>query len=139
MIIDPDKYLREAYINALAPLGVPIWEGGVPLDAVIPEYYILIGGHVNSRKLVNKITWEWNCSLTLDVHRNNPLGFSDSAGADDMVGAALSAIEAGISASGFRVKTTQLQDTVRQDFDTVTHSVNRRLVRYLHWLSRRET
>lgn len=138
MIFDPDKYLREAYINALAPLGVPVWEGSVPPDAEIPEYYILIGGHVDARKLVNKFTWEWNCSLTLDVHRNNPLGYSDSEGADDLVGQAVTAIESGIAASGFRVKTTQLQDTLRQDFNTVTHSVNRRLVRYLHWLSRRE-
>lgn len=138
MIFDPDKYLREAYINALAPLGVQIWEGGVPLDAIIPKEYILVGGHVNSRRVVNKISWEWNCSLSLDVHCNHPLGFSDSEAADDLVGQAVTAIEAGIATSGFTVKTTQLQDTVRQDFDTVTHSVNRRIVRYLHWLSRRE-
>lgn len=135
-MVNPEKYVRAAYIAAIATqTAVPVWAKKVPKNtSPVPSRYILISSQTKERTEVSKSCWEWLCSITVDIVFQGPAGYSDTEQIDDVEEAVLTAIEAGITAQGFIVKSVDLVQTSDLDAETPTQSIERRIVIYQHWL-----
>lgn len=134
MLISPDKYIRKAYIEALANAGVPVYAKKVPIDKNIPQKYILLSTQSKQRTAVSKNGWEWNTQITIDIVFKGVKGVSQGDKVDDVEGLVIDAIENGISVDNFAVKSTDLLNSQPLDTETATESIERRILIYEHWL-----
>lgn len=134
MLISPDKYIRKAYIIALANAGVPVYAKKVPISATIPQKYILLSTQTKQRTAVSKNGWEWNTQITVDIVFAGTKGISQGDKVDDVEGIVIEAIENGITVDGFNVKSTILLNSQPLDTETPTQSIERRILIYEHWL-----
>lgn len=134
MLISPDKYIRKAYIEALANAGVPVYAKKVPIDKNIPQKYILLSTQTKQRTAISKNGWEWNTQITVDIVFKGAKGVSQGDKVDDVEGAVIDAIENGITVDGFAVKSTDLISSQPLDSETPTQSIERRILIYEHWI-----
>lgn len=140
-VINPDKYIRLAYKNALnsfAP-GVPIWEKRVPIGTTPPPLYYLISTQTKNETERSKDGYEWMCSIVIECVSIQGAGNASSIPINDLEEKLLSAVETGIEVSGFDVKETVFVDSVSLDIDGDTDSIYRRVVTYQHWLNMKTT
>lgn len=135
MLISPDKYIRKAYIEALANAGVPVYAKKVPIDKNIPQKYILLSTQTKQRTATSKDDrWEWLTQITIDIVFVGAKGISQTDKVDDVEGLVIEAIENGITVEGFAVKSTDLLNSQPLDDETPTQSIERRILIYEHWL-----
>ncbi|MFA6087486.1 hypothetical protein [Mucilaginibacter sp.] len=134
MLISPDKYIRKAYIEALANAGVPVYAKKVPIDKAIPQKYILLSTQTKQRTAVSKNGWEWNTQITIDMVFIGEKGISQTDKIDDLEGIVIEVIENGISVDGFAVKSTVLINSQPLDTETPKESIERRILIYEHWV-----
>lgn len=135
MLVSPDKFIRKAYLTALAGVGVPAYAGKVPISVTpIPQQYILLTTQTKQRTAVSKNGWEWNTQITIDIIYNGKKGFSQMDKVDDTEGKVIEAIENGISVEGFAVKSTELVNSQPLNAETDTQSIERRILIYEHWV-----
>jgi hypothetical protein len=134
MLISPDKYIRKAYLAALAGAGVPVYAKKVPIDKAIPQKYILLSTQTKQRTAVSKNGWEWNTQITIDIVFVGVKGVAQTDKVDDVEGAVIEAIENGITVDGFAVKSTDLINSQPLDIETPTQSIERRILIYEHWV-----
>lgn len=134
MLISPDKYIRKAYIEALANAGVPVYAKKIPIDKNIPQKCILLSTQTKQRTAISKNGWEWNTQITVDIVFVGAKGVSQTDKVDDVEGAVIDAIESGITVDGFAVKSTDLISSQPLDSETPTQSIERRILIYEHWL-----
>lgn len=134
MLVSPDKFIRKAYLTALAGVGVQLYAGKVPVDKTIPEHYILLSTQTKQRTAVSKNGWEWNTQITVDIIYRGKKGYSFMDRVDDTEGKVIEAIENGISVEGFAVKSTELVNSQPLNAETDTQSIERRILIYEHWV-----
>lgn len=140
-VINPDKYIRLAYKNALnsfAP-GVPIWEKKFPTGTTPTGLYYLISTQTRNETERSKDGYEWLCSITIECVSVQGLGNASSVPINDLEEKLLSAVETGIDVSGFDVKETLFVDSISLDIEGQTDSIYRRVVTYQHWLNMKIT
>lgn len=140
MFVNPDKYIRDAYITALtSATGLPAYDSGVPIDVdPLPTKYFLVGSQTKNRFGVSKCGHEWMCSTQVQAISVNEKGFNSMAVVDDMVQGVINAAPT-ISVSGFTVKMTRFVDDPVSNIETQTNTINRKVVMHEHWLNNAAT
>lgn len=136
--INPNKYIRQAYINGLQGIA-PIWEKKVPKNATVPNKYFLISTQTRRETERKKCDYEWMCSIVIECISIQALGFGNSEPIDDLEESLISFVDSDITVAGFDVKETFFIDSIPLDTETPTNSIYRRVVTYEHWLNRLET
>jgi len=139
-ILNPDKYLRTAYVDALRPAltGVNVWAKKIPKDVTpLPKRYVLITSQTKSRTEVSKGCYEWLCSIMVDVFNVNVAGYAKPENNDDYEEIIIDTIESGIVVPFFQVKSYDFIDSIDLDIETPAQSLERRVIVYQHWLCQR--
>lgn len=137
-MLNPDKYIRKAYIDALSlATGLTVYDKGVPKDTdILPDEYIVIRSQTKQRTSISKSLWEWNSQITIDIISVNELGYYSTLKVDDYEQSAITSIESGLTIANFNNKSTRFIDSVPLDIDTKTNTINRKVLVYEHWLNR---
>lgn len=84
MLQNPNKYIRKAYITALAGIGTPIWDKRIPADTPIPATYILIQNQTKTEIQRSKCDKAWNVTTVIDIYDRSQRGYADSSILDDI-------------------------------------------------------
>lgn len=131
-MLNPDKYIRAAYVGKFTP----IWEKKVPKDITSPPAnYYLISTQSKQPTERKKDCFEWQCQIVIECISIQPMGFSSSIAINDMEEQVISTIENGIEVENFDVKSYQFIDSISLDTETATNSIYRRVITYEHWLA----
>lgn len=132
---NPNKYIRQAYMAALAGIDVPVYDMKVPKSVIPhPEPYILLSAQTKTQNSMGRGCHAEDCTITLDIISVQALGYGSRAVLDDTEEQVHNAISAGISVAGFSVISTRREDSYDASLDTDAQSVYRRILRYRHVL-----
>lgn len=146
-IINPDKYIRKAFINAIeSATGLPVWHKKVPKDTnPVPVKYIIIDNQSKGQNTIAKSTtdannyFEWYCTLDVNIYNINPVGYSKTSVIDDIEQTVINVILNGINIDFFSNKNASILDTQDLSSESSTQSIDRKLVKFEHWLNRAES
>lgn len=137
----PDKYIRKAYLLAIAAQFVtdgitcPIYDMQVPKDtSPVPPLRLILSTQTKKQANTSKCGHDWNASILLDIIYEQQQGFTDRSVVDDVETSVNSAIdvEEDIDCPPFTIYNTQILDTHDMSLQTPTKSITRRLVRIQH-------
>jgi hypothetical protein len=137
-MINPDKYIRKAYLGYI--LGTPIYDKEVPKNIdPIPKSYILITSQTKSQENTSKCGHDWNCTIVLDIVATFTQGYADTAMVDDIEESISNVIDLQqdqiLIDAGFTVYNTQMLSSTDMTLDTKTQTIIRKIVRYGHQIS----
>lgn len=145
--LNPSKYIRLAYITALElATGVKVWHRMVPKNVVVPASYIILDSQTKNETVNAKPSeggeggtyFEWLCTLDVNIYKINEKGYSSAAVVDDLEQIVINVIRTGVSIPNFRNKDTRILESIALDAETDTKSIDRRIVKFEHWLDRSE-
>jgi hypothetical protein len=148
-MVNPDKYIRKAYIDMCKVFMPNTWEAGVPINMTpIPSFYILITNQTRNETEITKGVIddngeldmygakEWLCTVTVDINRVQPLGNYGSAPVDDLEQQIMNVIENdGLVVEGFVVKSARLVQSQPLVDSSKTQTITRKVFTYEHWLN----
>lgn len=147
-MVNPDKYIRKAYVDLCKTFLPETWEAGVPINITpSPTFYILITNQTRNETEVSKgvvdedgnltnSTKEWLCTITVDINRKQPLGNYGSAPVDDLEQQIMNVIENdGLIVPGFIVKSHRLVQSQPLTASNTTQTITRKVFTYEHWLN----
>ncbi len=146
IILNPNKYIREAYVNALeTATGLNVWEDRVPKTVTnVPKQYILITNQTKNETANAKNTdensqltyFEWLCTIDVQIYNENAKGYSKTSVVDDIEETVISVIRNGVSIPNFYNKNTSILESIDLPVETTTKSFDRRIVKFEQWLNR---
>lgn len=146
IILNPNKYIRQAYIDALSlATGLDVWEDRVPKTInPVPKQYILLLNQTknetanakNESEYYQLTYFEWLCTVDVQIFNINQKGYSRTEIVDDIEEKVMSIIRNGITIPNFSNKNTSILDSLDLPLETVTQSVDRRVIKFEQWLSR---
>jgi hypothetical protein len=147
--MNPDKYIRKAYIDGLSLLtGLPAYHKRLPVDIYpLPSMYILIttqtknesgtkGKQLSTSLSAFRLT-EWMCSITIEIIRVNERSFGSYASVEDVEEQIIDWVRTQLQVPEFYVKETELVDSISLDIDTDTVSMDRKVLTFQHWVNER--
>lgn len=133
-MVNPDKYIRTAYVNLCAQF-LPTWEMGIPKTVTMPPMYALITNQTRNETERNKDGHEWLCTVTIDLNSVQPAGYFGSDELDDIEQSIMNVIEGDLLVvPGFMVKETRLVQSQPLSGTNSTVSITRKVFTYEHWL-----
>lgn len=150
MALNPDKYIRQAYVDMCKVFMPNTWEAGIPINITpSPSFYILITNQTRNETEVSKgvvnedeeleqnNAKEWLCTITVDINRVQPLGNYGSAPLDDLEQQIMNVIEGetGIIVPGFKVKSARIVQSQPLTASSKTQTITRKVFTYEHWLN----
>jgi len=128
----PDTPVRKAFVSALDPVGIPIYDMEVPKSVDVPGSYILMTTQTNSQADTSKCGHNWWHSILLDVVSVQDQGYVDRSVLDgicDSINQIIDTLDS-IGIPGFVVYNTQVIDTHDMTLTTQTKIISRKLMRY---------
>lgn len=147
-MVNPDKYIRKAYVDMCKVFLPETWELGIPMNITpTPNFYILITnqtlnetevskGVVNDEGELTKSTKEWLCTITVDINRVQPKGNYASAPVDDIQQSIMNVIENDqLVVPGFIVKSARLVQSQPLTASNSTQTITRKVFTYEHWIN----
>lgn len=136
-MLNPNKYIRKAYIDAIkAETGLNVWHKRIPKDVVMPLRYILLDSQTKQETVKAKTDYyEWLCTLDVQIFNVNEKGYSNGAAVDDIEESIIEVIRGGVAVSNFYNKETQILESIDLDVETVDKSIDRRVIKFEHWLN----
>lgn len=144
-ILNPDKYVRIGYIAALqAATGLKVWHRRIPKNVTVPAKYIILDTQsknetVNAKNNEERETYfEWLVTLDVNIYNVNQLGYSNAEAVDDIEQIVISVIRQWINIPNFNNKNTEIIESQDLSADTTTQSIDRKLIKFEHWLNRAE-
>lgn len=132
---NPNKPIRTAYITAFSALGVPVWAKKVPKGVTIPQVYVLLHSQTKNTTAEDKDSFEWLCTMVVDIVSRREAGYSKPEILDDLEEQINEIIFEEIPIPYFINKETSLVDSRDIDTETTTHSIERRLITFQHWVN----
>jgi len=136
--LNPNKYIRQAYIQALSvATGLNVWHKKVPKTVnPIPKQYLLLDSQTKNETVKAKLDYfEWLATLDLQIYNYNPKGFTDTEKVDNIEEIVIETIRVnGISIPNFSNKNVDILDSIDLDLETDTNSIDRRIIKFEHWL-----
>lgn len=121
----PDKYLRKSLIDALPEYKT--FDVGVPNDEPLPDEYIIVSSITRREDDLAKGCFEWDLSVQVDIYSYNIKGFFSSAIVEDMEAYVLDKSKE-VVIDGFVNKDCRLVQSRPMNYETPTHTVNRRVL-----------
>lgn len=144
-ILNPDKHVRIGYIEALqAATGLKVWHRRIPKNVTVPAKYIILDAQsknetVNAKNHdVRGTYFEWLVTLDVNIYNVNQLGYSNAEAVDDIEQIVISVIRQGINIPNFTNKNTEIIESQDLSADTTTQSIDRKIIKFEHWLNRSE-
>jgi len=134
-MLNQNKYIRKAIIQALSP--IPVFSNFVPKSIDTPDRYVLITSMGKQEFARAKNCYEWQVSFNLDVFRVGTLGYDFSTDVDDMCEVIIPAIKELVSEE-VQIKNVYLEFENDLSFDSTTNSINRRVLTYSVWCNYQE-
>jgi hypothetical protein len=142
MILNPDKFIRAAYIESLqTATGVKVWHKKIPKNtSPVPSKYIILDSLTKNETVKAKGEYfEWLCTIDVNIYNVKASGYSSAAVVDDLEQVVLNVVRMGnVRVMGFSNKNTAILETQDLSAETTTQSVDRKLIKFEHWLSRGE-
>lgn len=135
MMINPNKYIRQSIIQALAP--IKVWDNMVPKNVVSPSSYCLITSMGKQEFARAKNCYEWLVSFNLEVIHVGQFGYSYSAVLDDMIADIIPKMKSLTNAT-IRIKNVDLEFERDLSFNSGTNTINRRVISYEIWCDYQE-
>jgi len=145
--LNPDKYLRAAYITALeSATGLKVWHKRIPKNVTAPSKYIILDSLSKNETLIakpsegeNKNTYfEWACTVDVNIYNVNVAGYSNAAQVDDVEQKVISIVRSGIEIPNFKNRDTRILESLDLSAETTTQSIDRKMVKFEHVLDRVE-
>lgn len=143
-MVNPDKYIRKAYIDLCKTFIPDVWEEGVPKTVKpLPELYILITNQSRNETEVSKgienevnSSKEWLCTVAVDINHVRVAGYFGSEQVDDIEQQIMNVVDLELLVvPGFKVKETRLVLSQPLSGTTSTQTVSRKVITYEHWLN----
>jgi len=140
-MLNPNKYVRKAYLTLLAGISVPIFNRRIPINLTIPETYILISSQSTNISRENKCGHGWEVSVTLDIVSTQDVSFVDVGKVDDIEQEISDRLDlwtnsqTEIEIPPFVVYHTTFQNSQDFELETDTQTQLRKVVRYNHILN----
>jgi len=133
---NPSKYIRAAYIARLKSItGLNVWDKLVPKNITQPTMYIILDGQAKNETVNAKGEYfEWLSTIDVNIYRINEKGYSAGASIDDIEEQVLNAIRFGVPIAGFSNKNTKIIESMTLDAETTTQSIDRRVIKFEHWV-----
>lgn len=143
-MINPDKYIRRAYLIALANISsgsvsVPVFDRRVPISVKpIPSTRIIISSQTKSIADETKCGHGWDCSILLDIISEQNISFVNTAIVDDIEEQISNMIDLWQASKGellippFKCYRTAFSDSHDMDLETPTLTIIRKVIRYTH-------
>ena len=146
-MVTPDKYIRRAYLIALAnvssgSVSVPIYDRRVPVNVIpTPATRIIISSQTKQIANETKCGHGWQCSILLDVISEQNNSFVNTAIVDDIEEQISDQIDIwqakdhDIKIPPFVCYRTLFSDSHDIEIETPTTTIIRKLIRYTHTLN----
>lgn len=146
--MNPDKYIRAAYITGLESVtGLDVWHKKVPKNVTpTPSMYIILGTQTKNetpkaKGQVSDITafrrTEWMCTIVVDINRVMPQGYSNASAVDDVEEQVIDWVRTQLNIPQFYVKETEITNITSLDIDDSETSIDRKVITITHWLNER--
>lgn len=136
--LNPNKYVRTAYISALElATGLKVWHRVVPKTvSPIPKNYILLDSQTKNETVKAKTDYfEWLVTLDVHIFNYNVKGYSDASKVDDIEEIVNRTIRInGVTIPNFSNKEVEMLDSIPLPLETDTNSIDRTVIKYQHWL-----
>jgi len=140
-MLNPNKYVRKAYLTLLSGISVPIFNRRIPINLTIPATYILISSQSTNISRENKCGHGWEVSVTLDIVSTQDVSFVDVGKVDDIEQEISDRLDlwtnsqTEIEIPPFVVYHTTFQNSQDFELETDTQTQLRKVVRYNHILN----
>lgn len=142
MIVNPNKYIRSAYVSALKlATRLPVWYKKVPITVKpIPSKYIILDSQTKNETTNGKIDcFEWLTTIDVNIYNIVTLGTSDASVVDDLEQIVINTCRISMRLDGgFSNKNTKILESLDLSLDTSTTSVDRKLIKFQIWVDRVE-
>lgn len=147
MAVNPDKYIRRAYLIALTnvsmgSVAVPVFDRRVPINIKpIPSTRIIISSQSKQAFNETKCGHGWECSVLLDIITEQNNSFVNTAIVDDIEQQISDQIDIwqakghDILIPPFTCYYTRFSDSHDIELETPTTTIIRKLIRYTHRLN----
>jgi hypothetical protein len=133
MLQNPNKYIRKAFLLALANVGVQGWDKRIPANETIPQTYYLISNQTKTEIQRTKCDKAWQVVTTIDIFHRENRGFSDSAIVDDLeeliTDALAPDVQTDLAIPPFIVYNTFVESPVDLPQETINETVLHRALR----------
>lgn len=134
MLKNPNKYVRKAYITALANIGVPVYDKKLPADVGLLETYVLIQGQTKSETLRTKCGKGWQVYTNIDIYYRSNRGYADSAVIDDLeeliTDALAPSVQTDLAIPPFTVYNTFVDEPTDLPQETANETILHRVLRF---------
>lgn len=135
-MVNPNKYIRTAYLTAFAALTVPAWSKKVPKDVIpIPDNYVLLISQTKNTTERSKDGFEWLCTIVFDIISRQEAGYASTVIVDNVEEDIIDIVESDIAIAGFTVKDINLISSLDLDSEEDEASIVRRVLTYQFWFS----
>lgn len=137
-MINPDRYLRTAYVTALkSATGLPVYAKSVPAGTT-EKKYIILDSQSKSQTVKAKVNYfEWLARINVNIYSINDAGNFAPINTDDIEQIVLNVVLGGVQITGFNNKNTDLISTQDLSLNFASKAVDRKLLIFEHWLSER--
>lgn len=134
-INNPNTAIRTAIVSSLGmATGLIVNKDRVPLNTIpIPTKYILLQSQAKQPTERTKDCYEWLASINIDIYIINTLGYVDGIPIDNYEEQVINAMES-LNIPNWNLKRVLLIQSNDLPVDTVTTSVERRVLQYNLWL-----
>lgn len=129
-LINPNKYIRQAIINALSPL--PTYSNRVPKSINTPNMYAVIESQGKVEYAGSKDGNEWEVNLNLSIYKLNAIGNDAAYELDDELERIIPLLK-NLKHPLIGIKNATLESEVDMTFDTSTNTINRKILTYTFW------
>jgi len=140
--------LRKSYLEILTPLlGIVGFDTSIPIDYdPLPTEYFLVSdvtrtptqyGKGNSSTVTAFRQSENRIFMNVDICVINELGFHSSLSVENIIEVVIDAISTSLNPDGYYVKETKVVNTVPLHIVTDTQNIQRKVVSFEHWISKR--
>lgn len=130
-MLNPNKYIRQAIIQAIAPL--KCWTVRVPKNEPTPTEYVILNSETQNEYVTSKTEYEWLLSINLDVTVLGQVGFDNTTKVDDMIEDIIPAVKS-LKHPLLNISNVTLQASNTLNYDTTTNSVNRKVLTFEIWV-----
>lgn len=130
---NPNKYVRQAYVDALSSIaGVPVYDTAVPADVKpIPTMYIIIHDFTKTVENSAKCMLGWDVSVLLDLISIQPSGFVTRELVDDLEEKVINVIllQNEFIVNGFNTFSSELSNSKPMDVIMPTSAMTKNIIR----------
>lgn len=132
-MVNPNKQIRGAIAQGLkTSTGLAVHENSIPLDAELPNQYIVLTGQGKRKTSIAKGCFDWMCSVTLSLVSVNEKGFNSGLSNDELEVIVLDLMES-FTATGISIFNRDFISSLSTVIEMPDHTINQTNIIYEIW------